>query len=265
VGVAFEDVTARKQAEEALTALNTQLEEHVQQRTAQLEIANKELEAFAYSVSHDLRAPLRALDGFARALLEDYGPRLPADGQRYLDRIQEGVRQMNTLINDLLTFSRFSRQALKKHPISTEEWHALLTSIVADLRAATPARAVQVTWAALPPCEADPALLKQVLINLLANAFKYTRPRGNARIEVGCDLRANSPVYFVRDNGVGFDMQYAHKLFGVFQRLHRADEFEGTGVGLAIVQRIVERHGGKIWAEAETGHGATFYFTLDHV
>jgi len=200
----------------------------------QLESANKELEAFSYSVSHDLRAPLRAVDGFSQAVLEDFGPKLPAEGLRQLQVIRESAQRMGQLIDDLLAFSRLSRQPLIMQNVETEPMvRAALT-----------------------------ALLKQVWVNLLSNALKYTRKREHAIVEVGCVEQKGEHVFFVRDNGTGFDMQYAHKLFGVFQRLHRAEEYEGTGVGLAIVQRVIHRHGGRVWAEAAVDRGATFYFTL---
>jgi signal transduction histidine kinase len=255
-------LAARRQAEEEVRRLNAELEQRVHDRTAQLEAANRELEAFSYSVSHDLRAPLRAIDGFSRILLEDYGPMLPEEARRYTAIVQDNARQMGQLINDLLAFARLSRQPLNKRQVETAEIvrHALDT-----LWTEQKERRLEVVVADLPPCQADPALLKQVFINLLSNALKYTRGREAARIEVGSYIEEGSPpdhVFYVKDNGAGFDMKYAHKLFGVFQRLHRQEEYEGTGVGLAIVQRIVHRHGGRVWAEAEVDRGATFYFTL---
>ena len=243
------DISARKRAEEELRRLNQQLE-----------AANQELKAFSYSVSHDLRAPLRAIDGFARILLEDCAPQLTAEAQRYLQRVRYNTLQMGRLVDDLLALSRLGRQPLAKQPVAPA---GLVKQVLDELHDEQANRRVAVTIAELPVCLADPGLLKQVWANLLANALKYTRGRDEARIEVGCRTDGGQgPVYFVRDNGVGFDMQYAHKLFGVFQRLHRAEEYEGTGVGLAIVQRIVHRHGGRVWADARPGEGATFYFTL---
>jgi light-regulated signal transduction histidine kinase (bacteriophytochrome) len=239
--------------------LNEELEQRVVQRTAQLEAANKELEAFAYSVSHDLRAPLRAIDGFSRILLEDFAPQLPAESKRYLDRVRTNTQQMGELVDNLLAFSRLSRQPLNKHKFEPAD---LVRKVVADLYTEHAERELEITISDLPACEADPALLKQVFVNLLTNALKFSRKREVARIEVGWIEKDGMPVYFVRDNGVGFDMQYTDKLFGVFQRLHRAEEYEGTGAGLAIVQRIINRHGGHIWAEAEVNQGATFYFSL---
>ncbi|MBN1954538.1 MAG: PAS domain S-box protein [Anaerolineae bacterium] len=236
-----------------------ELEDRVAQRTAELEAANRELEAFSYSVSHDLRAPLRAMDGFSRILIKKHQDQLSPEAARYLQMIQENAQQMGQLIDDLLSFSRLSRQVLKTQPVALAD---LARQVLRELDYEREGRAVEVTVGDLPPCEADPALLKHVLVNLLTNAFKFTRQREVARIEVGHRQVDGWTAYFVRDNGVGFDMQYANKLFGVFQRLHRAEEYEGTGVGLAIVQRIIHRHGGRVWAEAQVEEGASFYFTL---
>ena len=254
------DITASKRAEEKVHQLNAELEQRVIERTAQLESANKELEAFSYSVSHDLRAPLRAVDGFSQAVLEDYGPKLPEEGRRYLQTIREGAQKMGALIDDLLTFSRLSRQPLSTQTVNTGR---LVQGVLEEMQAHHPEPAAEVRLGELPSCRGDPALLKQVWVNLLSNAFKYSRNRHPAVIEIGCRATETENIFYVRDNGTGFDMRYAHKLFGVFQRLHRAEEFEGTGVGLAIVQRVVHRHGGRVWAEAEVDHGATFYFTLN--
>jgi light-regulated signal transduction histidine kinase (bacteriophytochrome) len=256
------DVTARRKAEEAVI-----------ERTAQLEAANKELESFSYSVSHDLRAPLRAMDGFSQAVLEDYGAQLPEEGRRYLQTIREGAQHMGALIDDLLTFSRLSRLPVNKRAVDTG---GLVRDTISELDSQREGRRIEIRIGDLPPCQGDPALLKQVWLNLLSNAFKYTRHREPAVIEVGCMREPafaqgygeagkgqEENVYFVRDNGTGFDMHYAGKLFGVFQRLHRAEDFEGTGVGLAIVHRIIHRHGGRVWAEAAVDRGATFYFTLE--
>ena len=254
------DVEALKQAEGKVQLLNAELEQRVKDRTAQLEAANKELEAFSYSVSHDLRTPLRAVDGFSQAVLEDFGPQLPAEGQRQLKVIRESAQRMGALIDDLLKFARLNRQDLHKCTIDTGK---LVRGALEELGAPWRDRLVEVHIEDLPTSFGDPVLLKQVWLNLLSNALKYTGKREKSAIEIGCAKTNGADTFSVRDNGTGFDMRYADKLFGVFQRLHRADEFEGTGVGLAIVQRVVHRHGGKVWAEALVDHGATFYFTLE--
>lgn len=249
----------RCQAEERVHTLNAELERRVFERTAELAAANKELEAFSYSVSHDLRAPLRAVDGFSQALVEDYGPRMEPEAQRYVATIRSGAQRMGQLIDDLLTFSRLSRQPLERRAVNMTE---LVAAVLAELDHARKGRDVEVRVATMCAAEGDPSLLRQVWLNLIANAFKYTSRRAAATVDIGCTRQSGACVYFVRDNGAGFDMRYADKLFGVFQRLHRAEDYEGTGVGLAIVQRVVQRHGGRVWAEAAVDQGATFYFSL---
>jgi signal transduction histidine kinase len=233
----------------------------VTERTRQLEAANHELEAFSYSVSHDLRAPLRAISGYASILLEDYAGALDEEGLGFMKRVKENGDHMGHLIDDLLAFSRLGRQALRVQPVHTR---AIVDRALAQLAPVIEGRHVDLVIGDLPDCDSDPALLEQVFVNLIGNAFKYSRKREDARIVVGAKQGdvGSGPVFFVKDNGAGFDMQYADKLFGVFQRLHRNQDFEGTGVGLAIVQRIVSRHGGRVWAEGKVNQGATFYFTL---
>jgi PAS domain S-box-containing protein len=251
------DLTERKAAEEKLAAFNEQL----QRTNRELEAANKELEAFSYSVSHDLRTPLRAIDGFSQILLEEHSAALPPEAQEFLRDVRANTQQMGQLVDDLLALSRLGRQPLNTQPT---EPAAIVHRCFEELHKELAGRRVEIVVGDLPVCTADPALLKQVWMNLLSNAVKYTSHRAAARIEVGGALEESTShsLYFVKDNGVGFDMRYVHKLFGVFQRLHLAEEYEGTGVGLAIVQRIIQRHGGRVWAEAQPDQGATFFFTL---
>lgn len=242
-----------------LQAATQNLEQKVHERTHQLEVSNQELESFSYSVSHDLRAPIRAIDGFSKILVEDYANKLDADGKHVLDTIMRSTKQMGNLIDDLLAFSRLGRQPVKKQSVSVR---LLVEEVFDELKKANPERKINLHVAALPAISADAGLLRQVLVNLLSNAIKFTRPRSIAQIEIGSTRHTGEVVYYVKDNGVGFDMTYGDKLFGVFQRLHDQKDFEGTGVGLAIVKRIIERHGGKVWAEGIVGTGATMHFSL---
>jgi signal transduction histidine kinase len=235
------------------------LVDKLNKRTFQMEEANRELEAFAYTVSHDLRAPLRAVDGFARILNEDYRKLLPTDGEETLDLILQNSKQMGQLIDDLLTFSRLGRTEVVRDRINMKE---LTHEVIEDQLRNMNGRSIETRVADLPDVEANRGLMKQVLANLISNAVKFTRQRDKAEIEIGSEQRNGQTIYYVRDNGVGFDMRYVNKLFGVFQRLQNPEDYEGTGVGLAIVQRIIHKHGGRVWAEAEPGSGATFYFEV---
>jgi len=254
------DITERKLAEESIRKLNAELEENA----AQLEAANRDLESFSYSVSHDLRAPLRAIDGFAEMLQEDCKDKLDDDGRRYLSVIRENSDRMGVLIDELLRFSRLGRQPVSMSEVNME---SLVRELVAEILNGAVAdsevvHAPQIEVGTLPPVAGDSALLRQVWANLIGNAVKYSSKNDRPLIQIGGELTGGEVCYFVQDNGAGFDMQYAERLFGVFQRLHRADEFRGTGVGLAIVHRVVTRHGGRVWAEGKVDHGARFSFAL---
>ena len=257
----LKEINERKRVEAEIQALNATLEHRVLERTKHLDSLNRQLESFSYSVSHDLRAPLRAVSGYCRILKEDFFSLLPHDGQTALNRIDANIHQMNELIEALLQFSRLGRQGVVKKWVPPRE---IIDEVIRDLKYETAEREVEFIFDPLPECEADPALLKQVWLNLISNALKYSRRRDLVRIKIGSMTVNEIPdtVYFIQDNGVGFNMQYAKKMFGVFQRLHPAEDYEGTGVGLAIVENIVENHGGRIWAESEVDRGATFYFTL---
>ena len=260
VSGSFQDISDQKMVEEQIRQLNEELEQRVAERTAQLEIANRELESFSYSVSHDLRAPLRGIDGWSVALLEDYGPALDDRARQYLARVRAETQRMAALIDDMLKLSRVTRQEMQPAPLDLS---SLAATITRKLRESEPARAVEIVIEPGLSARGDAGLVEAALSNLFENAWKFTRKQPAARIVLGRMDQGGETVFFVRDNGVGFDMTYAGKLFSPFQRLHKASEFPGTGVGLATVQRVVHRHGGRIWAEAAVDRGATFYFTLE--
>lgn len=253
------DVTPRVRLTEAAQRLNTTLEERVAERTGALEQANEELEAFTYSVSHDLRAPLRAINGFADILLQDHEHELSPEARRLATTIRASGERIAALITDLLALSRYGRMALRSRPLDME---ALAREALAEIGEQEELVRYQITIAPLPIAEGDASLIKQGWLNLLSNAIKDSRLRATPVIEIGVEEAPGGPIYVVRDNGTGFAMTDAHRLFGLFQRLHASEPYEGTGVGLALVQRLIHRHGGRVWAESEVDHGATFRFTL---
>ena len=242
-----------------LQELNARLEERVNERTAQLEAANKELEAFSYSVSHDLRAPLRAIDGFSKYILEDYGSKLDSEANRLLELVRTNTQKMDKLITDILTLSRISRS---EHKLGVVDMTKMAKSMFNEVVSSEERAKLTFNVGELPLANADATYLKQVWIILISNAVKFSSERKKPLIRIEGYTENGNNIYYIEDNGVGFNQEYAHKLFGVFQRLHKADEFEGTGVGLAIVKRIILRHGGKVWANGKEGKGATFYFSL---
>jgi PAS domain S-box-containing protein len=256
--LAIEDITGRKKAEDEIKKLN----EDLKRRAIKLEIAYRELETFSYSVSHDLRTPLLGINGLSRVLIERYSNHLDVKGQQFLRIMHSSTQKMLQLIDDLLTFSRSEHQQMKPSDIDMGE---LGKAVFEELKSIIPEQTLRLDIKTLPPAHGDQSMIRQVFVNLLSNAIKFTKPKGAGIIEIGCMVKENQNIYYVKDNGVGFDMRYASNLFEVFQRHHSVDDFDGTGIGLAIVQRIIHRHGGQVWAEGRVNEGATFYFTLPRV
>ncbi|MGA2090197.1 MAG: ATP-binding protein [Endomicrobiales bacterium] len=253
------DITESRRAEDELRTLNRELKQRLDKCTTDLEKAHKEQELFSYSVSHDLHAPLRSIRGFVEILMEDYGKKFDDEGRKLTKKITDSTTRMGQLIDDLLLFSRLSRHEITHLTVHID---ALATAVFKEQQLLHPGRSIECTVQPIAETKADPSMLAQVMINLLSNAIKYTQTRQTAVIEVGSINRDGETVYYVKDNGVGFDMTYVNKIFNVFQRLHSSSQFEGTGIGLAIVRRIVEKHGGRVWAQSTINEGSTFFFTL---
>lgn len=256
------DITKYKKAEDEIRMFNQKLEQTVMERTNELEIVNRELEAFSYSISHDLRAPLRSIHGYMNIFLEDYSGKFDEEAGKLANKVINNAKKMSLLIDDLLAFSKLGRKELIKAKVSM---HRIVISVWEELRKMEESRRIDFILQELPEANADSVTIRQVWTNLIANALKYTRKKENSVIEIGADTKDDEVIYYIRDNGAGFDMKYYDKLFGVFQRLHTDNEFEGTGVGLAIVQRIIAKHGGRVWADAKPNEGATFYFSLINI